>query len=122
MNEARRGGRPPEGEKTRLELRLDKDLAEQADRVAKRSGFSSLQQWATVLITREVRGVQEKPLTHLDMSTRLHNALIANGVATVTDVTRFSAQEILRMKNLGQNTLGELRQVLASHGLSLRGG
>src|SRR5690606_8426491 len=52
---------------------------------------------------------------------RTANGLANMGCATLTDTTRLSASELLTIPNFGKVSLDNLRDVLASQGLALKG-
>jgi DNA-directed RNA polymerase alpha subunit len=56
-----------------------------------------------------------------DLSVRAENALTCSGIKSLTHLANHSVRDIRRMKNIGKATLVEIRALLASHGLSLRG-
>ena len=60
-------------------------------------------------------------LERLDLSTRTRNCMIQANVATVGELARLTQDDVLRTPNAGRKTLKEVREVLGSLGLKLRG-
>lgn len=58
-------------------------------------------------------------LSEFDLTTRTRNCLINEEIHKIGQLTSFTAEEILRWRNVGQRTLGELRELLGSLGLKL---
>lgn len=56
----------------------------------------------------------------LNLSMHTTNALARNELRTVAQIVKHSAEEILRLRNVGQKSVAELEAVLARAGLSLR--
>jgi DNA-directed RNA polymerase subunit alpha len=59
------------------------------------------------------------PVTDFELSVRSRNCLQKMGVHTLGDLTRTSEEEILASKNFGETSLVEIKDMLASKGLSL---
>jgi len=59
------------------------------------------------------------PVTDFELSVRSRNCLQKMGVQTLGDLARTSEQELLASKNFGETSLVEIREMLASKGLSL---
>ena len=71
-------------------------------------------------------GVTEIPITvpyasieELDLSVRSHNCLMRAGIGTVAELTKFSASELARIRNMGRVSLREIEEKLSALGLSL---
>jgi DNA-directed RNA polymerase subunit alpha len=54
------------------------------------------------------------------ISVRAQNCLLRAGVQTVASLLELSAEELRDIRNFGEGCLGEVRRVLAQHGLALR--
>ncbi len=59
------------------------------------------------------------PVTDFELSVRSRNCLQKMGIRTLGDLTRTSEQQLLTSKNFGETSLVEIREMLASRGLSL---
>ena len=62
----------------------------------------------------------EKPITDLDLSVRSRKALQRLDIKSIGELAAKSDEELLGCKNFGQTSLNEIKQILASYGLSLR--
>ncbi|MGB9369331.1 MAG: DNA-directed RNA polymerase subunit alpha C-terminal domain-containing protein [Xanthobacteraceae bacterium] len=60
-------------------------------------------------------------LGRLDLSTRTRNCMIQANIETAGELATFTQDDILRIPNAGRKTLKEVREVLGSLGLKLRG-
>lgn len=59
------------------------------------------------------------PVTDFELSVRSRNCLQKMGIMTLGDLCRSTEQELLASKNFGETSLVEIRDMLASKGLSL---
>jgi DNA-directed RNA polymerase subunit alpha len=59
------------------------------------------------------------PVTDFELSVRSRNCLQKMGIGTLGDLASTSEQELLGSKNFGETSLSEIRDMLASKGLSL---
>ncbi len=59
------------------------------------------------------------PVTDFELSVRSRNCLQKMGIQTLGDLARTSEEEILASKNFGETSLVEIKEMLASKGLSL---
>ncbi|NDC64219.1 MAG: tetratricopeptide repeat protein [Planctomycetia bacterium] len=59
------------------------------------------------------------PVSDFELSVRSRNCLQKMGILTLGDLARTSEEEILASKNLGETSLVEIKDMLASKGLSL---
>ena len=57
----------------------------------------------------------------LDISVRLMNVLKVNDLITLGDVIRCEANDFLRFRNFGGKSLSELKDLLETYGLKLKG-
>ena len=57
----------------------------------------------------------------LNLSVRARKATTKLGVLTIRDLTRFSAKDLMALKNFGRTSLNEVREQLAERGCKLRG-
>lgn len=64
--------------------------------------------------------VLNKPLSQLDCSVRARKALQLLGIHTLGDLAARTEAELMGVKNFGQTSLEELKQLLVANGLSLR--
>ena len=63
-----------------------------------------------------------RPVDELQLTARSANCLKANNIYYIGDLVQRSEIEMLKTPNLGRKSLNEIKEVLAGHGLSLRGG
>lgn len=63
--------------------------------------------------------ILNQPVTNFELSVRSRNCLQKMGIETIGDLTRTSEAELLSSKNFGETSLYEIREILASKGLSL---
>ncbi|MFM7137086.1 MAG: DNA-directed RNA polymerase subunit alpha C-terminal domain-containing protein, partial [Planctomycetota bacterium] len=59
------------------------------------------------------------PVTDFELSVRSRNCLQKMGIQTLGDLARTTEEEILASKNFGETSLVEIKEMLASKGLSL---
>ena len=59
------------------------------------------------------------PVSDFELSVRSRNCLAKMGILTLGDLARTTEEEILESKNFGETSLVEIKEVLASKGLSL---
>jgi DNA-directed RNA polymerase subunit alpha len=59
------------------------------------------------------------PVSDFELSVRSRNCLQKMGIHTLGDLTRTTEREILESKNFGETSLVEIKEMLASKGLSL---
>jgi DNA-directed RNA polymerase subunit alpha len=59
------------------------------------------------------------PVTDFELSVRSRNCLQKMGILTLGDLARTSEEEILESKNFGETSLVEIKEMLASKGLTL---
>jgi DNA-directed RNA polymerase subunit alpha len=59
------------------------------------------------------------PVTDFELSVRSRNCLQKMGIMTLGDLARTSETELLESKNFGETSLVEIKDMLASKGLSL---
>jgi DNA-directed RNA polymerase subunit alpha len=62
----------------------------------------------------------EKPVSDLELSVRSRKALQRLDIQSVGELAQRTEDELLGCKNFGQTSLNEIKQILASYGLSLR--
>jgi DNA-directed RNA polymerase alpha subunit len=70
------------------------------------------------------KGTNNKPESgFLSMlSNPARNSLVANGITTLTELSQYSEQEILKLHGIGPRSIPTLRKVLMDAGLSFRDG
>jgi DNA-directed RNA polymerase subunit alpha len=59
-----------------------------------------------------------RPVDELELSVRAFNCLKNAGIVTLRDLVQRTESEMLKMKNFGRKSLNEVKEVLASMGLS----
>jgi hypothetical protein len=67
----------------------------------------------------DVEEVLNTPVADFELSVRSRNCLKRMGVATLGDLCRFTEQDLLSRKDLGESGLIEIKETLASEGLKL---
>jgi DNA-directed RNA polymerase subunit alpha len=60
-----------------------------------------------------------KPIDELELSVRAHNCLLNAGKKCIIDLVNLTEDELLKIKNLGRKSLGEVIESLNTYGLSL---
>ncbi len=70
----------------------------------------------------ELLGQEEKgeSIDVLELTARVANSLKANGIYYLTDLCSYSEQELLRMPYLGKISCLQIKEALATRGLSLK--
>lgn len=63
----------------------------------------------------------ERLISELELGVRTLNCLDTSGCRTVGDLTKLSEADLLRVPNFGRKSLNEIKEVLSSMGLRLRG-
>ncbi len=66
--------------------------------------------------------VLEKPIDILQLSARSRGCLEKLGVKTINELINYSESQLMEVKNFGQVSLNEIREKLATFGLSLKEG
>jgi DNA-directed RNA polymerase subunit alpha len=64
--------------------------------------------------------ILNKALTQFELSVRARKAIQLLGIQTVGDLAARTEAELMGVKNFGQTSLDELKQILALNGLTLR--
>lgn len=64
--------------------------------------------------------VLEKTIEELDLTVRSHNCLKRAGIVTVDELTQRTEEEMMKVRNLGTKSLAEIKEKLASLGLTLK--
>jgi DNA-directed RNA polymerase subunit alpha len=59
------------------------------------------------------------PVADFELSVRSRNCLQKMGIKTLGDLTRIGEQQLLTSKNFGETSLVEIRDILASRGLTI---
>lgn len=63
--------------------------------------------------------VEGEPIENLEMTVRTTNALRYADILTVEQLLMCSVADLLKIPNLGRKSINELREVLASRGMTL---
>lgn len=98
---------------------------------AAEGGVGRLSASASTSTTSERRGqsevvgevsseIYDKPVSELELSVRSRKALQRLNIQTVGEIASKTEDELLGCKNFGHTSLNEIKQILASMGLSLR--
>lgn len=67
----------------------------------------------------EINPILLKPVDELELTVRAANCLKAENIYYIGDLVRKTEAELLKTPNLGKKSLGEIKDVLAAHSLSL---
>jgi DNA-directed RNA polymerase subunit alpha len=59
------------------------------------------------------------PISGLQLSSRAENCLRSDGIETVGDLLRRSRDGLLKIKNVGEVTVGRIEEKLAEQGLEI---
>src|SRR5215471_18440593 len=68
-----------------------------------------------------ISNIADVELEQFDLSTRTRNCLFKANIKLVGELTALSAFDISRWQNAGKKTLREIRELLGSIGLQLKG-
>lgn len=66
-------------------------------------------------------GIFAAPVESLRLCVRARRGLRVAGISSVGQLVEKHSEELLSIKNFGYTTLGQVREALAMHGLTLRG-
>ena len=69
---------------------------------------------------KPVSEVKDMSIEDLDLSVRSYNCLKRAGIATVSELTQKSEEDMMKVRNLGKKSLKEVKDKLASEGLSFK--
>lgn len=69
-------------------------------------------------VTTEVIGT---PVDTLDVTVRTSNCLKYSGIPTVEELVKYTERDLMKIDNLGRKSVNEIRSVLASMNLKLKG-
>lgn len=73
---------------------------------------------STSATMEEIRAI---PASDLDLSIRAINCLAIAKISTVDELTRWTAKDLLKVRNCGMKVVGQVRDALADLGLHLKG-
>jgi DNA-directed RNA polymerase subunit alpha len=63
--------------------------------------------------------ILSKPIEHLELSVRSNNCLRSAGIEKIFELVQKTEEELLKTKNFGRKSLGEIKETLANLGLGL---
>src|SRR5437588_45133 len=66
-------------------------------------------------------GMENFPIEELELGVRSYNCLKRVGIETIGDLVTKSENELAAIPNFGKKSIEEVKETLASHGLTLRG-
>src|ERR671939_15503 len=66
-------------------------------------------------------GMENFPIEELELGVRSYNCLKRVGIETIGDLVTKTETELAAIPNFGKKTIEEVKETLASHGLTLRG-
>lgn len=103
---------------------LAREMRRAEDAEAKLEKMSAVLESANQVLEEGISSCQVKArLTDsvdvLDLSVRTRNCLIAENISSIVELVRYSALELLMIKNMGRRNIGEIEEALASRGLHL---
>ena len=67
-------------------------------------------------------GMENFPIEELELGVRSYNCLKRVGIETIGDLVTKTESELAAIPNFGKKSIEEVKETLAQHGLSLRGG
>jgi DNA-directed RNA polymerase subunit alpha len=67
------------------------------------------------------RGMENFPIEELELGVRSYNCLKRVGIETIGDLVVKSENELAAIPNFGKKSIEEVKETLATHGLTLRG-
>jgi DNA-directed RNA polymerase subunit alpha len=68
----------------------------------------------------EIEEKKDMSIEDLDLSVRSYNCLKRAGITTVSELTQKSEEDMMKVRNLGKKSLKEVKDKLASEGLSFK--
>lgn len=97
--------------------------AEDIHRLTKPEGDRIIEQMARLIVPvgSNARGMENFPLAELELGVRAYNCLMRVGIEIIGDLLEKSEDELMSIPNFGKKPLEEVKEVLAQHGLALRG-
>jgi DNA-directed RNA polymerase subunit alpha len=72
-------------------------------------------------LSEQEQATLNKPVSDLNLSVRARKCMNRLGINSLCDLVNRTADELLESKNFGMTSLSEVREKLATYGLSLRG-
>ena len=75
----------------------------------------------TSSLSQEERALLDRPIADLNLSVRARKCMIRLGIATIGELVRRTADEMLECKNFGVTSLNEVREKLTLQNLKMRG-
>jgi DNA-directed RNA polymerase subunit alpha len=67
-------------------------------------------------------GMENFPIEELELGVRSYNCLKRVGIETIGDLVTKTENELAAIPNFGKKSIEEVKETLAQHGLTLRGG
>ena len=67
-------------------------------------------------------GMENFPIEELELGVRSYNCLKRVGIETIGDLVTKTESELAAIPNFGKKSIEEVKETLAQHGLTLRGG
>jgi DNA-directed RNA polymerase subunit alpha len=84
-------------------------------------GFGEATAEAAALDAPVTHGMENFPIEELELGVRSYNCLKRVGIETIGDLTSKSENELVAIPNFGRKSIEEVREALATHGLTLKG-
>jgi DNA-directed RNA polymerase subunit alpha len=69
----------------------------------------------------QAHGMENFPIEELELGVRSYNCLKRVGIETIGDLVTKSENELAAIPNFGKKSIEEVKETLATHGLTLRG-
>ena len=66
-------------------------------------------------------GMENFPIEELELGVRSYNCLKRVGIETIGDLVSKTETELAAIPNFGKKSIEEVKETLATHGLTLRG-
>ncbi|HKB20706.1 MAG TPA: DNA-directed RNA polymerase subunit alpha, partial [Gaiellaceae bacterium] len=84
-------------------------------------GFTDAAQAEAVPEAPLAHGMENFPIEELELGVRSYNCLKRVGIETIGDLVVKSENELAAIPNFGKKSIEEVKETLATHGLTLRG-
>jgi len=84
-------------------------------------GFTDVTQTDAVPEPPLAHGMENFPIEELELGVRSYNCLKRVGIETIGDLVVKSENELAAIPNFGKKSIEEVKETLATHGLTLRG-
>ena len=66
----------------------------------------------------KIKTILTESVDNLELSIRAHNLLRSSNIRTIGDIVRYSESDFVRLRNVGEKSLAEIKIILNEHNLS----